>query len=379
VQTPPSITTQPSNTTVVAGGTANFTVVAAGNPAVSYQWQVSTDGGFSFGNLTDNANITGSATANLSIANEIAFRNGFLYQCVVSNVAGAVTSNAVVLTVQFAPAFTTQPANVTVNVGDTVNFTVATTGNPAPTLQWQVSTNGGANFTNVILSGNIIGNTSTTLTMLLTPTSANGDLFQCVATNSVGVTNSTAAVLTVNTPPTITVQPTVPPHLNGLTPLAMSVTLAGTPPFSYQWMQNGMPIPGATSSTYIVLAANATNSGNYSVLVSNIGGNVTSSTTIPVEVDMKPEVSMPQLSPKNPVKRGTAAQFHVVAYGVQPLGFQWEKNGKRMVNGGRISGANGLQLTIARTNMTDVGNYSVVVTNSLGKTTSKPAAPLSIK
>jgi hypothetical protein len=143
-------------------------------------------------------------------------------------------------------------------------------------------------------------------------------------------------------------------------------------------MQNGVPIPGATSSTYIVLAANATNSGNYSVLVSNEGGNITSATTIPVMVEMTPEVNIPQLSPKNPVKRGTAAQFRVTAYGVQPLGYQWLKNGRRMVNNGRISGANGLLLTIARTNITDVGNYSVVVTNSLGNITSA-TAPLAIK
>jgi hypothetical protein len=194
-----------------------------------------------------------------------------------------------------------------------------------------------------------------------------------VATNSVAATNSTAAELMVNTPPTIVAQPTVPAHLNGLTPLAMSVTLAGTPPFSYQWLLDGMPIPGATSSTYIVLAANSTNSGSYSVLVANTGGNITSAATIPVEVDMTPEVSTPQQSPKNAVKRGTAVQFHVVAYGVQPLGYEWLKNGKRLVNGGRISGANGVQLTVARTNMTDVGKYSVVVTNALGKKTSAKA------
>ncbi len=378
VETPPSIATQPTNVTVVAGGTANFTVVANGTPAVTYQWQVSANGGFSFGNLTDDANITGSATANLSIANVGAVRNGHQYQCVVTNAGGTVTTNVVVLTVQFAPAFTTAPANLTVNGGDTATFTVATSGNPAPTLQWQVSTDGGGNFTNVILSGNIIGNTSTTLILLNTPLSANGDQFRCVATNSVAATNSTAAVLTVNTPPTITVQPTVPAHVNGLTPLALSVTVTGTNPIAYQWMQNGVAIPGATSSTYIVLAANATNSGNYSVLVSNVGGNVTSITTPTVTVAMKPVVGNLKALTKNPVKRGTAAQFLVTAYGVQPVSYQWLKNGKRMVNNGRISGANGLELTIAHTNITDVGNYSVKVTNTLGSITSA-TLPLAIK
>jgi len=63
---------------------------------------------------------------------------------------------------------------------------------------------------------------------------------------------------------------------------------------------------------------------------------------------------------------------------VQPVSYQWLKNGKRMVNNGRISGANGLELTIAHTNITDVGNYSVKVTNTLGSITSA-TLPLAIK
>jgi len=44
------------------------------------------------------------------------------------------------------PAIITQPANQTVNAGQTATFTAAATGSPTPTVQWQVSTNNGASF-----------------------------------------------------------------------------------------------------------------------------------------------------------------------------------------------------------------------------------------
>jgi pectinesterase len=50
----------------------------------------------------------------------------------------------------------------------------------------------------------------------------------------------------------------------------------GVPNPAYQWLDNGVPIPGATSATYNIPAAYATNAGSYSVVVSNGSGSVTS-------------------------------------------------------------------------------------------------------
>src|SRR3989475_4716187 len=70
-----------------------------------------------------------------------------------------------------------------------------------PTVQWQVSTSGGA-------FSNVSGATSTTLSFT-TASSQNGNQYQAVFTNSAGSATTTAATLTVNspTPPTITAQP----------------------------------------------------------------------------------------------------------------------------------------------------------------------------
>ncbi len=92
VVTAPSITTQPGNVTVKVGETATFTLAASGT-ALTYQWQIDINDGNGWVNIAgaNEASYT-TSTVNMSC-------NGFKYQCVVSNLAGTVTSNTAVLTV----------------------------------------------------------------------------------------------------------------------------------------------------------------------------------------------------------------------------------------------------------------------------------------
>ena len=55
-----------------------------------------------------------------------------------------------------------------------------------------------------------------------------------------------------------------------------SVSATGTAPLAYQWRFNGAPIAGATSSSYTIANAQASNAGTYDVVVSNSAGSVTS-------------------------------------------------------------------------------------------------------
>ena len=149
----PAITTQPASSTVTAGQTATFTVVATGNPAPTYQWASAPSGSSTF------TNISGATSATLTVASATAAQNGNQYRVTVTNSVGTVTSSIATLTVQTPPAITTQPSSATVTAGATATFTAAASGNPAPTVQWQVSTNGGTSFTP------ISGATSATLTL----------------------------------------------------------------------------------------------------------------------------------------------------------------------------------------------------------------------
>jgi subtilase family serine protease len=95
-----------------------------------------------------------------------------------------------------APSVSTQPISRTLTVGQSVTFTAAANGNPAPTVQWQVSTDGGITYTNI--SG------ATGLAYTVTPSLADsGDRFRAVFTNVAGSMNTSSALLTVTPPVTI--------------------------------------------------------------------------------------------------------------------------------------------------------------------------------
>lgn len=100
-----------------------------------------------------------------------------------------------------APAVT-HPANVSVEEGSDASFTVTVTGNPAPTLQWQVSEDEGVSWTNVAEA------TGATLTLTDVALSASGNRYRVVATNTAGDVTSGAATLTV------TPKPVVPPVID---------------------------------------------------------------------------------------------------------------------------------------------------------------------
>ena len=181
---PPAFTAQPTSVTVTAPATAAFNVVATGTPTPTLQWQLSTNGGSSF------ADIVGATASSYTTPATVNSDNGKQYRAVATNSAGTVNSSAATLTVNPNPAFTTQPTSLTVTAPATASFTVTATGTPAPTLQWQMSTNGS-------VFADIAGATSSSYTTPVTVAGDNVKLYRAVATNSVGVANSNAASLTL--------------------------------------------------------------------------------------------------------------------------------------------------------------------------------------
>lgn len=108
----------------------------------------------------------------------------------ISNGSCAVSTADVAITINQPPAIVTNPANQTVVDGSTATFTASASGTPTPTVQWQVSTDGGMTFTN------IAGANSTTLSFVAT-TADNGKFYRAVFTNSCGSVNSVSAKLMV--------------------------------------------------------------------------------------------------------------------------------------------------------------------------------------
>jgi hypothetical protein len=189
----PRITTQPTAQTVVAGTSVTFTAAATGNPAPTVQWQVSTNGGGTFSDIQGATSTTLTITATTT-------ENHDKYRAVFTNALGSTATTGAVLTVDWAPVVTTNPTSKTVTSGNTVTFKAAASGYPRPTVQWQVSTDGGQTFTD------IQGATSTTLSFVVS-TSENGYKYQAVFTNALGTATTTVATLTVPMAPAAPLQP----------------------------------------------------------------------------------------------------------------------------------------------------------------------------
>lgn len=118
----PAITIEPLNELVLAGNNVTFSVAAYSAATPSYQWQVSTDGGGTWSNLTDNTTYAGSATDVLSIINATTAQLGYQYQVLLTNSAGTTTTTPVPLIVGNSTARLDWYLN---------NFTSAQMGNPS--------------------------------------------------------------------------------------------------------------------------------------------------------------------------------------------------------------------------------------------------------
>ena len=168
--------------------------------------------------------------------------------------------------------------------------------------------------------------------------------------------------------PSITTQPASVTITAGQT-ATFSVTATGTAPLSYQWRQNGTAISGATSSSYTTPAeTTAANGAQFTVVVSNSAGSVTSNTAT-LTVNTAPVAPSITTQPSSvTITAGQTATFSVTATGTAPLSYQWSQNGTA------ISGATSSSYTTpAETTSASGAQFTVVVSNSAGSVTSNAA------
>ncbi|MBM3412878.1 MAG: T9SS type A sorting domain-containing protein, partial [Bacteroidetes bacterium] len=216
VNTLPAVVTHPSNVAQCTGTTVSFSVGASGT-ALTYQWEVSTDGGSTY------SAIAGETSATYTITSTVLSQNNNRYRCVVSGACSpAATSNAATLTLSAAPTITAQPAPTAVicEFASTSFVVAATTPVGTLTYQWQASTNGGTTWAPVN------GATAGTFNQSNVPASQNGYLFRCAVTTSCGTIYSTNVALTVNTYPVISFS-TVNELCLSDRPVALTATPAG--------------------------------------------------------------------------------------------------------------------------------------------------------
>jgi hypothetical protein len=373
LSSPVIVSLQPTNQAMAVGSNASFTVTAIGTVPLHYQWWVNGTNLVKNGSHKNGPIFSGATTTNLTIKN-VQMTNSGSYTVVVTNIAGSVISSNLTLTVtNIPPAITRQPLSQTNGVGTIVTFTVTATGTAPLSYQWQVN---GTNLVNGAVKNGptISGVTTTNLTIKNVQTNNSGN-YTVIVTNFGGAVTSSVALLTMQTTPLITVQPTNQTIAVG-SKATFSVTAIGTVPLRYHWQLNGTNlvngghISGATTANLTIKNARTNDSGNYTVVVTNLAGSVTSSNAV-LTVASSPVIT---IQPTNQTMAvGSKATFTVTAIGTGPLSYHWQVNGTDLVNGSNISGATTNVLTIYPAQTTNSGSYTVIVANHAGSVTSSNA------
>jgi len=336
-----TITDEPDPVTVCDGGAAAFTVVATG--ATAYQWQVSTDGGTTF---TD---ISGETNATLNLAAVTTNDNANIYHVVITSCgATPLVSADVTLTVNEVETFTTQPVNTTICDGADGSFTVAATGG-ATTYQWQVSTDGGVTWTDMA------GETNATLNLTGVTGAMDGNQYRAVMNGACATdVNSDVATLTVSSGPAITAQPADTEACES-GDASFTVTADAT---TYQWEVSTdggttwTAVSGATNATIDLTAVAASNDGDqYRVVAGNDCGTVTSN-AVTLTVTGAPDAVI--TADVTTVGPGESATLTATPAGAT---YQWFHNGTA------VPGATGETLIVTSA---QAGDYYVEVTNASG-------------
>jgi sugar lactone lactonase YvrE len=191
-----------------------------------------------------------------------------------------------------------------------------------------------------------------------------GSLFVADAANN---TIRSGSMIT-DQPPMISTQPQSQAVLAG-SPVTFSVRASGQATLYYQWLFDGVDIPGATSSTYSLPDAQSANAGTYSVLISSPLGDTMSSDAV-LTVYAPPAITNQPVS--QTCLQGSTVSFSVTA-GPGPLAYQWEENGHPLSNSANVTGANTATLTLTNVTTANSATYSVIVSGAYGSVASSPA------
>jgi hypothetical protein len=314
---------------------SNVTLTARfGGQSQTFQW------------MRSGTNIAGATTASLALQNVQPEQAGEYVLVVRSGTAS--NSYPVQVTVQsegVAPVVTESPTNRTVITNGYTLFVASVAGTEPMGIYWYHNgTNWLTNATTPIL----------TLTNLVLSQSGP---YQLVVSNAYGMATSATAVLTVAEPPGLVFAQTNR-YIRRGTSFALTPSVTGTGPFTYQWYKSsGEMISGANSLQLAFEDAQPEVSGGYYVVASNVVG-VTTSGVVQVWVLNPPTFT--QMPSNINATAGQTVTFVAAATGSEPLSYQW------FFNNTPFPGGTGPTLQIVNAQPQHAGQYYLRVTNLVG-------------
>jgi hypothetical protein len=166
--------------------------------------------------------------------------------------------------------------------------------------------------------------------------------------------------------PVITNQPVSQTNVVGST-VTLCVEAMGTPPFFYQWRRGAGNLPGETNACLVFTNLQTANAGNYTVVVTNSEGSVTSATAF-VRVVVRPVITQQPTPANQSVSLGAIVSFTVAASSQFSFtNYQWR------LNGADLPGRTNATLVLSNVQASDAGDYTAVVSNLAGAVTSRVA------
>lgn len=245
----PQITSQTGDMIANVGGSASFAATVTGTALLSYQWR------------KDGINVVGATNAILSLTNLQTNQAGG-YNVVVTNTAGSVTSSVVTLTVN--------------RLSQTINFG-SLVGKRVDSAPFGLNATASSGLSVSYSSGNplvatVNGSTVTIVGIGNAAITAN----QIGNATYLGAASVSQTLTVTGIPPGITQQPTnlvVNATFNAM----FNVAATGTAALSYQWCKDGGNLPGATDATLPLNSVQTNQAGDYSVVITNAWGSITSS------------------------------------------------------------------------------------------------------
>jgi hypothetical protein len=383
----PVITTQPVGETNWIGQSTSFSVVATGSGPLGYQWQ------FNGTNLNFMTNSTLSLT-NLQPADQGLYRvivsDGSLVAdsdnvpLVVWGLGEALNATNLIWETSGDFPWTVDPVNWAVDGTAAAVGTVQLPGQQS-ILQTTVNGPGTLTFWWQVVQPSVGFAYYLKVNGIIQPLASPGlnwdhqtcylasgtNLLQWVYTNSGPYTDfdlsswlDEVSYVPGGTKPTLTSDPGNASVAAGST-MVFHVNAQGTPPLNYQWLFNGATLDGATDASYAFSVMSTNQAGEYSVVVTNDFGSVTSSvanlsvTLVPPSIVIQPaSLTLPT---------GDTPVFYIATSGSPPISYQWYFNGSVM--DGRTNGS--LALPDVTTN--NAGAYTVLVSNPYGSVTSHVA------
>jgi hypothetical protein len=249
---------------------------------ISYQWQVSTDGGVTFTNLISSPN-----SPSLSLTNVSAIQNNYYYRAIASSGGLTIISDAAKLIALPTINITSQPTNQTSsNNTATFSFSVETTNGARNSYQWEFSL-----FNTPTQFNTIVGATGTSLSLSGLTEQDDGNLYRAkivskfndtlpltVYTNNAQLDYTISPITIIQQPKDLVLSDLSKPEL-------FSVTATSNTELTYQWQEspdgtNFTNLPSTNNPTLYISAIEDVlnkNQYKYRVLISSNNYTITSS------------------------------------------------------------------------------------------------------